>query len=107
MEATNKADKSFFKLIINSAYGKTMQNMRKRMKIRIIKNARDCLKYASRPTYINHKHSGRDLIAIHEKPKVLKLNKPIYVGCAVLDLRKLEMYKFYYDFLNKNVKILN
>ena len=104
MEATNEADKSFLKLMINSVYGKTMENMRKRMKIRIIKNARDHLEYTSRTTYINNKYSGRNLIAIHEKPEVLKLNKPIYVGCAVLDLSKLEMCKFYYDFLKQKCK---
>ena len=104
MEATNEADKRFFKLMINSVYGKSMENMRKRMKVRIIKNARDHLEYTSRTTYINHKHSGRNLIAIPEKPEVLKLNKLIYVGCEVLDLSKLEMYKFYYDFLKQKCK---
>ena len=49
-EATNVADKNLFKLLNNAVYGKTMENMRKRIKIRIIKNEKDFIKYASRPT---------------------------------------------------------
>ena len=52
-EATNEADKNLFKLLNNAIYGKTMENMRKRIKIRIIKKGQDFLKYASRPTYIS------------------------------------------------------
>ena len=109
MESTNEADKNLFKLFNNYVYGKTMENMRKRMKIRIIKTSKDFLKYASRDTYINHDIFGKNLVAIHEKQEVLKLNKPIYVGCTVLELSKLAMYEFFYEFLKKkceNVKLL-
>ena len=109
MESTNEADKNLFKLFNNYVYGKTMENMRKRMKIRIIKTSKDFLKYASRDTYINHDIFGKNLVEIHEKKEVLKLNKPIYVGSTVLELSKLAMYKFYYEFLKKeceNVKLL-
>ena len=68
-EATNEADKTLFKLFNNAVYDKTMENMRKRIKIRIIKNKKDFIKYASRPTYINHNIFGKRLVAIHEKKK--------------------------------------
>ena len=103
-EASNEADKNIFKLLNNAAYGKTMQNMRKTIKMRIIKNEKDLIKYASRPTYINHNIFGKRLVAIHEKKELLTLNKPIYVGCTVLELSKLEMYKFHYDFMKKKCK---
>ena len=103
-EATNEADKNLFKLLNNAVYGKTMENMRKRIKIRIIKNEKDFIKYASRPTYINHNIFGKRLVAIHEKKELLTLNKPIYVGNAILELSKLAMYKFYYDFVKKKCK---
>ena len=101
MQATNEADKNFFKLSINSVYGKTMENMRKRMKIRIVTNKKDCIKYSSRPTFKNSIIFGKNLVAIHEKPEEIRFNKPIYVGCTVLEESKLEMYKFWYDFLKK------
>ena len=86
-----------------------MANMRKRIKIRITTNEKDFLKYPSRAAYISHKKFGKNLVAIHEKKEAVKLNKPIYAGCTVLELSKLAMYKFYYDFLKrkcKNVKLL-
>ena len=78
-EASNEADKNIFKLLNNAVYGKTMQNMRKTIKMRIIKNEKDLIKYASRPTYINHNIFGKRLVAIHEKKELLTFNKPIYV----------------------------
>ena len=80
-EATNKADKDQFKLLNNAVYGKTMENMRKRIKIRIIKKEKDFIKHASRPTYITHTIFGKRVTAIREKKELLVLNKPIYVGC--------------------------
>ena len=88
-EATNEADKNLFKLLNNAVYGKTMENMRKRIRIRIATNEKDFLKYASRPTYIGHKKFGKNLVVIHEKKELLTLNKPIYVGNTVLELSKL------------------
>ena len=106
-EATNEANKTLFKLLNNAVYGKTMENMRKRIKIRIIESKKDFIKYASRPTYINHDIFGKRLVAIHEKKKLLTLNKPIYTGCTVLELSKLEMYKFPYDFMKIMLEFLS
>ena len=100
-EANNEADKNLFKLLNNAVYGKTMENMRKRIKIRITKTQEDFLNYASRPTYISHNIFGKRLVAINEKKEQLTLNKPIYVGNTVLELSKLAMYKFYFDFVKK------
>ena len=49
-EATNDADKNHFKLLNNAVYGKTTENMRKIIKIRIVKNAIDFIKYTSKPS---------------------------------------------------------
>ena len=60
---------------------------KKKIKIRIATNEKDFLKYASRTTYISHKKFGKNLVIIHEKKKeLLPLNRPIYVGCTVLEL---------------------
>ena len=84
--------KIFFKLMINSAYGKTMENLRKRINVRLVNNEKDFLKYTSRPTHITHKIFGKNYAAIHEMKLVLMLNKPIYVGFTVLELSKCLMY---------------
>ena len=102
MNAANDFEKYFFKLMINSVYGKTMENLRKRINVRLVNNEKDFLKYTSRPTYITHKIFGKDYAAIHEIKPVLILNKPIYVGFTVLDLSKWKMYDFHYNFIKKN-----
>ena len=86
--AANSFEKDFFKLMINSVYGKTMENLRKRMNVRLANNEKDFLKYTSRPTHITHKIFGKNYAAIHEIKPVLTLNKPIYVGFTVLELSK-------------------
>ena len=74
--------------MINSVYGKTMKNLRKRISVRLINNEKDFLKCTRKPTYITHKFFGKNYAAIHEIKPVLILNKPIYVGFTVLDLSK-------------------
>ena len=72
--------------MINSFYGEAMENLRKRINVRLVNNAEDFLKYTSKSTYITHKTFGEDYPAIHEIKSVLILNKPIYVGLTVLEL---------------------
>ena len=55
MNAANDLKKDFLKLMINSAYGKTIENLRKRINVRLVNNEKDVLKYTSRPTYFIHK----------------------------------------------------
>ena len=75
-ESTNESDKNFFKLMNNSVYGKTMENLRKIIKIRVIKNSQDFIKYTSRPTCVNLKVFENNLAAIYEKKISLTLKKP-------------------------------
>ena len=63
--------------MINFVYGKTMENLRKKINVRLINNAEDFLKYTSKPTYITNKMFGKDYGAVHEIKPVLILNKPI------------------------------
>ena len=101
--AVNDFDKDFFKLMINFVYGKTVENLRKRINVRLVNNARDFLKYTSRPTYITHKIVTEDYAAIHEIKPILMLNKPIYVGFTTLDLTKWTMHDFHYNFIKKKI----
>ena len=101
---TNVADsfeKDFFKLMINSAYGKTVENLRK-IYVRLVNNEADFLKYTSRPTHITHQILDKNYIAFPEIKPVLTLNKPIHVGFTVVELSKWLMYDFHYNFIKKN-----
>ena len=88
--------KNFFKWMINSAFGKTMENLQKRINVRLVNNKKDFLKYTSRPT---HKIFDKNYAAIHEIKPVLTINKPICVGFTVLELSKWLMYDFHYSFI--------
>ena len=98
----NSFERDFFKLMINSVYGKTMENLRKRINVRLVANQKDFLKYISKPTHITHKIFGKNYAAIHEIKPVLTLKKSIYVGFTVLELRKLLMYDFHYNFVKNH-----
>ena len=74
--------------MINSVYGKTMENLRKRINVRLVNNEKDFLKYTSRLTHITHKIFDKNYAAIHEIKPVLTLNKPIYAGFTILELSK-------------------
>ena len=74
--------------MINSVYSKTIENLRKRINVRLVNNEKDFLKYTSRPTHITHKIFGKNHAAIHEIKPLLTLIKPIYVGFTVLVLSK-------------------
>ena len=91
--------------MINSVYRKTMENLRKRINVRLVNNEKDFLKYTSRPTYITRKIFGKDYAAIHELKPVLILNKPIYVRFTVLELSKRLMNDFHYNFIKKKLML--
>ena len=77
--------------MINSVYGKTMENL--------VSNRKDFLKYTSRPTHITDKIFVKNYAAIYEIEPVLMLNKPIYVEFTVLELSKWLIYDFQYNFI--------
>ena len=98
----NGLKKFFLKLILNSVCSKTMENLRKRINVRLVNNEKDFLKYTSRPAHITHKIFYQNYAAIHGFKPVLTLNKPIYVEFRVLELSKWLLHDFHYDFMKKN-----
>ena len=97
--ASNNFKKYFFKLMINSAFGKTMENLRKRINVELINSAEDYVKYLSRPSSVSQKIFSKNFVAVHRIKPVLTLNKPIYVGFSVLELSKSLMYEFHYKYM--------
>ena len=94
-------EKNFLKLIVNSVFGKAMENLRKRISPELIKNAEDYAKCISKPSFVSQKTFSKNFVAIHKIKPLLTLNKPIYVGFSILDLSKQFMHNFHYRY-NKN-----
>ena len=82
-----------------------MENLQKRINIRLANDEKDFLKYTSKSTYVTHKIFNKNCAAIHEIKPVLLLNKPIYVGFTVIDLSKWKVYDFRYNFVKKNLML--
>jgi len=98
-KATLEFDKDFFKLINNSVFGKTMENLRKRIRVDLVRASENEMmrRLVADPAYLSHKIFNGDLVAIHSTKSKLKLNRPIYVGQPVIDNSKLLMYDFWYN----------
>ena len=85
----------------NSVYGKTCENLRKRVDVRLVTDQNKLSKLASKPTYVNSKIFIKDLVAVHKVKETLKLDRPAYVRMCILDLSKTLMYDFHYNYIKK------
>ena len=84
---------------MNSAvFGKTMENLRNRIDVKLVNNEKDYLKCTSKPSYMLHKIFDNNLVAIRKGKVSLKLNKPAYIGMYILESSKVLMYEFHYDY---------
>ena len=99
--AKNAFEKDFFKLMNNSVFGKTMENLRKRVDVRLVTSKQKLLKLASKPTFVSSKIFNNNLVAVHKIKETLTLNRPAYVGMCILDLSKTIMYEFHYSYVKK------
>ena len=97
--ATNSFEKDFFKLMNNSVFGKTIENIRKRQNILLVDNRKTAIKLSSRPNFDRCTIFDKNLIAIHMKKTEIYFNKPVYVGQAILDLSKTLMFDFHYKYI--------
>ena len=94
--AANDADKDMYKLLNNAVFGKTCENLLGRTKYQLVGTRKQALKYISKPTFKDYTVYNETLAGIHLDPSKVVLNKPSYVGIAVLDLSKTLMYNFFY-----------
>ena len=99
--AKNAFEKDFFKLMNNSVFGKTMENIRKRVDVRLVTDEKKLLKMTAKPTYVSSKIFNENLVAIHKIKETLTLNRPAYVGMCILDLSKTLMYDFHYNYIKQ------
>ena len=76
-----------------------MENLRKRVDVRLVTNEKKLLKLTSKPTYVSSKLFTENLVAVHKIKETLTLNRPAYVGMCILDLSKTLMYDFHYNYI--------
>ena len=97
----NSFEKDFFKLMNNSVFGKTMENLRKKVDVRLVTNGKKLDKLISKPTYVSSKIFDENLMAVHKVKETLTLNRPAYVGMCILDLSKPLLYDFHNNYIKK------
>ena len=98
-EAKNDFGKDFFKLMNNSVFGKTMENVRNHRDIKIVTANKQRNRLASEPNYHTTKYISKDLLIMEMKKVEVKMNKPVYLGQAILDISKTLMYEFWYHYI--------
>ena len=101
MNAKKSFEKDFFKLMNDSVFGRTMENLRKRVDVRLVTDQKKLFKLVSKPTYVNSKIFNEDLVAVHKIKETLTLDRPAYVGICILDLSKTLMYDFHYNYIKE------
>ena len=97
--AKNDFDKDFFKLMNNAVFGKTMENIRKHSDIKLITTDKKRSKLVSEPNYHTINYTSEDLSITEMNKTKVKMNKPIYLGLLILEISKLLMYEFWYDYM--------
>lgn len=98
-QAQNSFEKDFFKLMNNSIFGKTMENVRGRVNIELVHVPKRIKRIAAMPSFHRVTIFNKDLVAAHRLKTRIELNKPIYVGFAILDVSKTLMYDFHYNYI--------
>ena len=108
-EAKNDFEKDLFKLMNNSVFGKTMENIRKHRDIKLVTTDKIISKLVSEPNYHTINLISEDLPIIEMKKTKVKMNKPIYLCLSILEISKTLMYEFRYDYIkpkyNNDVKL--
>ena len=95
--AKNDFEKDLFKMMNNSVFG--MENIRKHKDIKLVTTNKKRNKLVSEPNYHTINLISEDLSIIEMKKTNVKMNKPIYLGLSILEISKILMYKFWYDYM--------
>ena len=107
--AKHDFEKDFFKLMNNAVFGKTMESVRKHRDTKLVITGKKRCKLVSEPNYHTMNYISQDLSIIERKRTKVKMNKPIYLGLSILEISKLLMYEFWYDYMkpkyDDNVKL--
>ena len=97
--ASNDFEKDFYKLMNNAVFGKTMENIRKHRNTKLVTTDKKRSKLVSEPNYHTINLISEDLSIIEMKKTKVKMNTPIYLGLSILEISKILMYEFWYDYM--------
>ena len=104
--ARNDFEKDFFKLMNNSVFGETMENLRKRVNVKLINTEKQLKKLTASPLFDYFRIFDENLVAVNMRKPSLYLNRPIYVGFCILDLSKTLMYDFHYNYIKAKAEMM-
>lgn len=109
-KAKNDFEKDFYKLMNNAIFGKTCENVRKRINLKLVTNKNSALYYSAKPNFKNMTIFNDNLMAVDLFKTSVKFDRPIIIGFCILDLSKVLMYDFHYNTMRKmyndNIKLL-
>ena len=105
--ATDQFTKSYYKLMNNSVYGKCMENVRRRVDIRFATSDSQFLALSRKANFLDRTVVAEGVVAVHLRRNRVLLDKPIYVGTAVLDISKVHMYNFHYNIMTRHLTSLS
>ena len=105
--AASDFEKDFYKLMNNAVFSKTMENIRKHRNIKLITSREAYLKAVMKPNFKSGTLFGASLMGCEMGKLKVVMNKPVYLGQAILDLSKIVMYKFHYDYMKRKYKDKN
>ena len=97
--AKDDFEKDLFKLMNNAVFGKTMENVRKHRDIKLVTTDKNRSKLVSEPNYHTMNYISEDLSIIEMKETKVNMNKPIYLRLSILEISKILMYEFWYDYM--------
>ena len=100
-QAKDDFEIDFFKLMNNSVFGKTMENVRKHRDIKLMTIDKRRNQLVSKPNYHTTKWFSENLLAIEKKKIKVKMNKPVYLGLSISKVSKTLMYEFWYDYMKQ------
>ena len=98
-KAKNNFEKDFYKLMNNSVFGKTMENIRNRVDVKLVNTKNKLRKLVAKPNFKSCKIFNENLVSVHMKKTSLTMVKPVYLGMCILDLSKTIMYDFHYNYI--------
>ena len=103
-KASTDWEKDYFKMKCNAVFGKTMQNVRSEKDIKLVTTDVQRKKLVSQPNFYSSKCFSENSLAVEMRKIKANMNKPIYLGMTILDVSKIPMYEFLYDYLKPRYK---